>query len=185
MALIRLYDGHTVGAPRAYIPAENMLYKLLVNSTGRTNMNTSTTDDFGYTVAAGEIALLERVNIVAQNANIKPETFFGETALSIGITVEVVGEDGVQVLDFCDGHPFQKDNEFGWLAGSDVIVGVGSGASEDTSIIRWTLGKSGAGCRLTSGQRFQFVVLDNLNEISELSAMLQGIVGTVKQMTGQ
>jgi hypothetical protein len=168
------------------VPPEKLLYKHLATTSGDVDLNTSSSGtDYLYTVPAENVAVVERLNIIMSDAEIDFEKFGGIVALTNGLKIEVLDAEGTVTLDFTDGQEIKTNADFGYLAGSDVVGAVAAGSLEDFQIIRWTIGKTGAGLFLEAGEFVRFVVQDPLNEITLFRVMVQGIIGTVKEMNQQ
>jgi hypothetical protein len=112
------------------------------------------------------------VNFI-EDGNIAPSKFGGVSALSNGCLIKALDTDGSTVIkDFMDGETIKTHWELALLAGVDVEVDAGAG--DDVVPIRWTIAKAGATLLLETSQRIRFTVQDDLTNLSNFYAMVQG-----------
>lgn len=130
--------------------------------------------EFDYQVPAGERFDLERINIVITDTNITNDKFGGITALTNGLTVEVIESDGTTLaFDFTADKKIRTNTDFAFFAGSDTEI-FGSGLV-DAVLVRWTISKAGAPLRLDRQQYLRVTVSDNLTGLTSMGIMVQGI----------
>ena len=157
------------------------IYKYLRTSDSSIVMATSsgttgTPVRFSYTVPVGKTALLRRVNLSISDTKIRPQKFGGmSTGLAKGITLEIVDGSGSQLIDFCDDEPIKHNSDFVMLAGSDMDI-ITTNTSDDLVKVRWTLGKAGGSPLMTSGETFRLNVREDISDIIDMHAMVQGIL---------
>jgi len=157
-----------------------MVFKLLASSSGATDLavdGSTASAWYRYTCPASREVWLERVNIVILDPGIEPDRFGGSSAVTNGLEVRTwtVASSSV-ILDFTDGNTILNNSDWGLLAGPDTpIQSVAGGARPDQLTVRWTIGKSGAALKLTSGQALEFLVQDDLTGLDSFKAMVQGI----------
>ncbi len=160
------------------VPGENMMFDLIASG-ATTNMNVNgsvTAVEFEHASPTGKICIVERCNIIIQDAGVAPALFGGQAALSTGLKIEHIDADGTTVKkDFTKDITIKKNSHFGLLAGSDVpVLDSVAGNAADVVFIRWTIGKTGSPLLLNEGESFRVTVQDNLTGLEEFFWMLQG-----------
>jgi hypothetical protein len=145
------------------------------------NLNTSgtgTTPTFAqWQPDAGRHAQIVRVNIFMQNGTITAESFAGLGELGNGLGVRVVDEDDNVLIDYNDGVPITTHHQFVQLAGVDSFRDTDVGNAEDVVAIRWTVERGGRKLWLRPGERFQFVISDDLTALTKFYVQIQGHYG--------
>lgn len=156
---------------------ELQLFKFLRNaSSPAMNVNGSITPvKFEYVVPAGRELYAQRLNFEFINTGMKPDNFAGVAALTNGLLIEVLDDDNTPLIDFTDGLGIKNQTEFAPLAGVDANVTSGGG-TPDGLAVRWTMARTGAPIYMTAGQKFVLTVRDDLSTITQMRAMLQGIL---------
>jgi len=131
---------------------------------------------FKYTVPVGKKLDLVRVNTVIVDGGALVLEFGGITALTNGILIQAVDTNGTTVLNHfgTDLRPIKANYYWNFLAGIDAPIAVAVG--DDMIPIRWTIAKAGAPLRLTAGQIFQYVIRDDIRALTDMSAMIQGVL---------
>ncbi len=167
-----------------YVPSSYQLYSLLVDSEGTSfdmhgvDVVSGTQATFSYTCASGHNAAITRVNINIKDGSITPSKFAGLTAFDNGCLVQHldanVGSREV-IKDFLDG--FTIKNNTGWtvlvgIDGSSIIASAG----DDQLPIRWSIFRCGSPLHLKDGEQFSITFQDSTTGITEMCAMVQGLV---------
>lgn len=157
--------------------ADEFIFKFLRNGAmTQMNVNGSVTPvNFRYTVPAGKQVWLHRLHMTATNTNMSKTTFFGEVALTNGLTFQVHDQTDALLIDFLDGEPITVTHEFGALVGVDIQT-VASGAGNDYESVRWTIANSGEPLFMDEGSYIECVISDDLTGISTMKAMIQGVI---------
>ena len=157
---------------------QNMIFKFLSHPTNGIEMagaSTTGTATFGFTAIAKTD--LVRLNVMLLDGGITMPEFGGEAALTNGMFVRVVDEDGTEILDFTDGNPIVMNADWHVLAGVDGDPINTQGAGDDVFVVRWTMAKAGQNIQLLPGQAFQVIRRDSFVAITQLRMMIQGFEG--------
>lgn len=156
---------------------ENMVYRfvrLRVGDSHDLNVSgTGTTPTIAEYVPPKDFMLV-RINLHAGNSGIAPDNFIGLAALTNGVRFVIADKDDNELLDFNDGETVQIHDHFSLLAGTDVIhqpQGVGLSGS---LLLRWTIERAGKKIWLRPGERFCFLIQDDLTSLDELHIVVQG-----------
>ena len=155
----------------------NQLYKLLKDgSTSDMSVNGSVTAvSYQYLVPTDKIVFIEEINILVIDGGIVPTKFGGITALTNGVLVRAVDADLTTVLeDFTEDLPIKKNADWSLLAGSDRETTAVAG--DDTEEVSWSIASESGPLLLTEGQCFEFLIQDNLEAITEMEVMIEGII---------
>ena len=132
------YGQFELGPPT--IPGD-FIFKFLVNSAdikdlSTTSADTNSVENYNYPVNSGFIALISRCIIHIQDAGILPSKFGGINALTNGLKIQAIDDDGTSVLkDFLDGTTIKENGEFSHLAG--VGTEIDAGAGDDSLSVLW------------------------------------------------
>ena len=159
---------------------EFFLYKLLRNPLDNSpDMNvdgSSTPVQFQYIVPAGKDVELHRFMFDLVDNAIKYGQFAGlATALTNGVMVEIIEDDGTTVLlDFTDGENVKINSEWAHLAGVDSIVQPAAG--DDALPVRFSVHKANDGnaMYLSEGRIIRVTIQDDLSTVSHFECMIQG-----------
>lgn len=118
---------------------------------------------------------IARINFLTVNNGMTADNFFGLTALTSGITINVLDLSLNSVLDFTDDAPIKKAVDFAVLTGGDQVLFNITGGADDSSGIRWSLNKVGHPFFLKKGYRIRLTINDDLSALTQFRAKLQGI----------
>jgi hypothetical protein len=132
---------------------------------------------FRYTVPAGKVFELWRINWHIIDGSLRADGFGGLAVLGNGLLLRILKSDESAELDFTDGMPLKRHSEFAHLAGVDLFPDTsGVGGADDALSIRWTIARAGRAMLLTAGQHIECVVQDDLSDLTHFQAMVQGIL---------
>ena len=148
-------------------------------STGLKNMNVNgSTANKQYSVGpppAGEVWNLWRALVYIQDSGAFRAEGYGaasSTGLTNGLLLKVVGTTGNEVLDLLDGHPIKRNA--GWaLYCYDADLKSWS-VGDEMLVARWTFNNAGVPIVLSSTEKLQMTVRDNLTGLVEQSIVIQG-----------
>jgi len=129
---------------------------------------------FHYTVPAGRVFYLSRLNILLTDGNVKPDAFGGITVLTNGCTVKIHDAAGTVCFDFMDTLTIKNNSHFAYLAGVDIQPVAGT--TNDSLPVRWTIGKAfgGRALKMPTGWSIRWTNNDAMTGLVEFRAMLQG-----------
>ena len=97
-------------------------------------------------------------------------------ALTNGILVRVIADDGTTVLqDLLDGIPIKTNGQWARVCYDHQVLNYGAGT--DLWCTRWTFDKTGRPLFLQAGQRISMEIQDDLTNLSSHFAMVQGYTG--------
>ena len=105
--------------------------------------------NFDFVAAANEYVEVVRITLAGEdNTKGGPDTFFGTTALTNGILLQIL-DDGPAVTEHfaTDDVPIKRHNQLGNHAGLDVVVDTAANTSDRN--VRWTLSTAGKPCVLS------------------------------------
>lgn len=158
--------------------ADEFVFSYLKNAgSAEMAVNGTTPKVFEYVVPAGKNVWIQRLNIFGTNTNIDPDNFFGISALSNGLKIEVVDSSDVLIKDFTDGLPIKSLIDLSALAGSDAGSSIDRlGSADSGATVRWTISKAGEPLFIREGYKFRVTVRDNISGITKLRMMLQGTI---------
>lgn len=143
-------------------------------ATGTKDM--STTADEYYITDANSTLELHRMIVSYQDEGGGNVSEYGNlnAALSTGILVQVRGRNGTTVkLDLLDGETITQNGD--WARYCYDANRIDWGAGLDLFVVRWTFAKSGEPLILEPGQRLSMVIQDDLTNLSNHYALVQGI----------
>lgn len=141
---------------------------------GTADMAAGGTGIYSYAPGAGEVAYVERMNVVMRDASKFQGQGYGEgTVLDTGITVQVVDSAGTAAV--LTPTPVDSIGKWGHVAGVDVSI-TDFLTGEDWFIIRWTFSKGGAALCLDgdASAELQMVVPDSIAHLTYHAAAIQG-----------
>ncbi len=138
------------------------------------NGNASLGDPSIYELDVGIHWLLARINMGIFDAGPTFAKFGGIAALTNGVQILIVDNDGVVLQDFTGGRPITKNADFNYLAGIDSVIDTSAG--QDLVRIRFTILRAGDNMLLLPGHKIRFVIQDDLSGIDEFRAMGQGLI---------
>jgi len=173
-----------VASARAQASSTELLYAFLRTSSSEANLGTSTgTQTFRYICPADRQVCLERLTVKVIAKGIDPSDFGGGGELANGLKVEVfpTSSGSTSTIDFLDGQTIKKNADWATLAGSDTpILGSPAPQADDGVLsVRWTIGRSGFGLQLSSGENIAVTTQDDLTPsttITEMYIMAQGAI---------
>ena len=124
-------------------------------------------------VATDKVLLIEDVAILIVDGGITPTKFGGITALTNGIKIEAIDDDGTTVLlDFTADLTIKKNADWALLADTDRETIAAAG--DDVEEVQWSLLSESGPMLLTAGQIFRFTVQDDLTGLTEMRVMAHG-----------
>ena len=185
------YSARIGASARAQASSTELLFSFLRTTSSEKNLATSTgggtsSEKFRYSVPENREAFIERMMVVSYGVPINPNQYVGSTtasALSNGHKVELYPTTSSTTpnIDFLDGLTITRNADWGWLAGPDTPVANSTApvAIDGAQTVRWTLGKTGFGLRMSSGQSIAITVQDNLTALgglTEVRAIVQGAI---------
>ena len=134
----------------------------------------SSTVDFSYTVPVDGENFISRCIVYIQDANPQPTLFGGITALTNGLLVEVLDDQGGVLKTFNDARAIQDNSDFASLGGVDVRYQLGTGV--DDVVVRWSIDRHTGGdtLQLRAGETFRVRVRDDLSGLTAFRWVLQG-----------
>lgn len=136
----------------------------------------STTADEYYITDATATLEIHRMIVSYQDEGGGTVQEYGNlnAALSTGILVQVRGRDGSTVkLDLLDGDTVTQNAD--WARYCYDAQRLDWGAGLDLFVVRWTFAKAGEALILEPGQRLSMVIQDDLTNLTNHFALVQGI----------
>jgi len=182
------YSARYGASMRAQASSTELLFAFLKTSSSEKNIATSTgAAVFRYVCPTNREAFIERVNILSYGRPINPDTYIGSTvssALSNGHLVQVLATSSAAstyIIDFLDGQTITRNQDWGWLAGPDTpsLNSTAPTGDDGSQTVRWTIGKSGFGLKLSPGQSLAITTQDDLTalgQLTEIRAQVQGAI---------
>jgi hypothetical protein len=90
-----------------------------------------------------------------------------------GLRFRVLDSSSAVLIDFTADRRIKTNSDFVLLAGVDANIETGVG--DDSLQVRWTLTKAGEELMLHAGERVQAYNVDNLDPVTSLEVMVQGV----------
>ena len=168
----------------AYAPTSHQLFEFLVDSAGTNafmqgvDVVSGTQETFAFTCPSGHNAAIMRMNLLIIDGSITPTKFGGLAALDNGVRMEHLSNDvgSREVLkDYTPGFTIKKNADWTVLAGVDGAETIAV-AGDDIFAMRWSIFRSGLPTFLKDGEQLSFTLQDSTTGITEMCAMVQGIV---------
>ena len=189
----RKYTARVVATASLGATSTELVFKFLATAGGSIDMTDTTAAattapiSFNYPstqgIPTGRTFSMQRVNWLIQDAVIRNQGFGGiSTGLAAGLKIGIWSSSTVSstvapdALDFMDGETLKKHNQYAYLAGVDALPLSTNAAADGFVSMRWTVAKAGAPLSMIPGQQFRVVVQDDLSDITEFQAMVQGVL---------
>lgn len=157
---------------------KNLFFEALKNGSSSIAMNVNgsvTAVQFFVTVPTGRSLVWERTNFIIVDGGISAGLFAGIVggALTNGVNIKVVDENGTTVKDFTTGFGNIKTNEeWNLLAGIDGVQQQLAG--DDLLPVRWTVSRAGQPPKLDAGWKIVVTIQDDLSSIVKFEGLVQG-----------
>lgn len=153
------------------------VYQLLEDG-GSSDMavdGSSTPVEFEFLVPVNTWVDLAQFNIVLTDVAVTNDKFGALTALTNGVTIEIIDVDTTTVLfDFTATRPIRTNTDFALYAG--VSAKLAGGGLVDAVLVEWPLQSSGAVLRVLGGQLIRATVNDNLTGLNTFGILIQGLL---------
>lgn len=174
-AALLLYAG--VANAQPIRSAGGHVYELLKDS-GSSDMavdGSSTPVEFEFLIPANTWVDLAQFNIVLTDVAVTNDKFGAITALTNGVTIEIIDVDTTTVLfDFTATRPIRTNTDFALYAG--VSAKLAGGGLVDAVLVEWPLQSTGAVLRVLGGQLIRATVNDNLTGLNTFGILVQGLL---------
>lgn len=160
------------------IHPKNLFFEALKNGSSSIAMNVNgsvTAVEFFITVPTGRSLVWTRTNFIIVDGGISAGLFAGIVggALSNGVNIKIVDDQGTTVKDFTTGFGNIKSNEeWNLLAGIDGVQQQLAG--DDLLPVRWTVERSGGQPKLEGGWKIVVTIQDDLSSIVKFEGMVHG-----------
>ncbi len=157
-----------------FLPVSSLSTNYLKNAgSAAMNVNGSVTPVvFEYVVSSSFYFGLAEINLVISDAAITPVKFGGITALSNGITWQVVDASNTLLYDFCPGGNIKQNAEFGNIGGTTIVL---TGGADQISVT-WRTSTAGISAILQAGWKVRVTVRDNLTGLDYFQASVTGVL---------
>ena len=128
---------------------------------------------FEWAAPDGYETYWERVIVHLQDSGTFDADKYGNgLSLTNGIKVQVVWDDGTEVLDLIDGHTIIDNGDWEGMCYDFSYNSIGVG--DNVAAVRWTVAKAGKPIKLEPNQRIRVTIQDDLTGLTKHRFNVQG-----------